>query len=96
MPHCIIFNHFQHFIICIFGAHLLFLFLGFGPFRHLACRHGITVTIFAVGAVSSSATSSAAVTPGDLLTPTMAFDLAPSQGDGDSKPSTSNVSDAGS
>ena len=35
------------------------------------------------------------MTPGDLLTPTMALDLAPSQGDGDSKPSASNVSDSG-
>ncbi|KAK7499691.1 hypothetical protein BaRGS_00009032 [Batillaria attramentaria] len=44
------------------------------------------------GGVSSSAPSSAAVTPGDLLTPTAALGLSPSAGAaGDSMPSSSNI-----
>lgn len=43
------------------------------------------------GDVSSSATSSVAVTSGNLLTPTMALGLSPSAASGDSKPTVSNI-----
>ncbi|XP_076465075.1 AP-3 complex subunit beta-2-like isoform X2 [Babylonia areolata] len=43
------------------------------------------------GSASGSATSSAPMTPGDLLTPTAALGLTPSQAAGDMKPAASNI-----
>ncbi|KAK7116839.1 AP-3 complex subunit beta-2-like isoform X2 [Littorina saxatilis] len=43
------------------------------------------------GSMDTSGTSSAAVTPGNLLTPTAALDLGPSPGGGDSKPAASSA-----